>query len=36
MNAWMYTSYTNSLYLYWRSSGASDVYVYEGNSGANG
>ena len=36
MNAWMHTSYNNSLYLYWRASGASDVYVYEGNYGANG
>lgn len=36
MNAWMYTSYSNSLYLHWRGSGASDVYVYEANYGANG
>jgi hypothetical protein len=34
MNAWMYTSVNNSLYLQWRSSGASDVMVYEGNYGS--
>ncbi|MFP2931873.1 matrixin family metalloprotease [Pyxidicoccus sp. 3LG] len=36
MNAWMYTSVSNSLYLYWRSSGASDVYVYEAYYGYTG
>jgi hypothetical protein len=36
MNAWMYTSVSNSLYLYWRSSGVSDVYVYEAYYGYNG
>lgn len=29
MNEWMYTSISNSLYLHWRSSGSSDVMVYE-------
>jgi hypothetical protein len=29
MNAWMHASVSNSLYLYWRSSGTSDVMVYE-------
>ena len=29
MNAWMYTSVSNSLYLHWRGSGSSDVMVYE-------
>jgi hypothetical protein len=29
MNAWMYTGTSNSLYLYWRSSGTSDVTVSE-------
>ncbi|WP_141591585.1 matrixin family metalloprotease [Myxococcus sp. AB056] len=36
MNAWMYTNISNSLYLYWRSSGASDVMVYEAWYGATG
>jgi hypothetical protein len=36
MNAWMYTSVNNSLYLYWRSSGTSDVYVYEAYYGYTG
>jgi hypothetical protein len=36
MNAWMYTSYNNSLYLFWRSSGASDVTVYESYYGYTG
>jgi len=36
MNAWMYTSVSNSLYLHWRSSGASDVTVYEAYYGYNG
>lgn len=36
MNAWMYTSVSNSLYLYWRSSGTSDVMVYEGYYGYTG
>jgi len=35
MNEWMYNSYNNSLYLHWRSSGTSDVMVYEANYGAN-
>ena len=36
MEAWMYTNVSNSLYLYWRSSGASDVMVYAGAYGYNG
>ncbi|OJT19028.1 hypothetical protein BO221_36540 [Archangium sp. Cb G35] len=36
MNAWMYTGISNSLYLYWRSSGTSDVYVYESYYGYTG
>lgn len=36
MNTWMYTNINNSLYLYWRSSGASDVMVYEAWYGATG
>lgn len=36
MNAWMYTSVSNSLYLYWRGSGSSDVMVYENWYGTNG
>ncbi len=36
MNAWMYTSVSNSLYLHWRSSGTSDVMVYERAYGYNG
>ncbi|MCY1023811.1 matrixin family metalloprotease [Pyxidicoccus sp. MSG2] len=36
MNAWMYTNVSNSLYLYWRSSGASDVMVYEAYYGYTG
>lgn len=36
MNAWMYTSVNNSLYLLWRSSGASDVTVYEAYYGYTG
>ncbi|MCP3166043.1 matrixin family metalloprotease [Myxococcus qinghaiensis] len=36
MNAWMYTSISNSLYLHWRASGASDVMVYEAWYGATG
>lgn len=36
MNAWMYTSVNNGLYLYWRSSGTSDVYVYEAYYGYTG
>ncbi|NVJ08915.1 matrixin family metalloprotease [Myxococcus sp. AM001] len=36
MNAWMYTSVSNSLYLHWRGSGASDVMVYEAWYGATG
>ncbi len=35
MNAWMYTSVSNSLYLHWRSSGTSDVTVYESYYGYN-
>lgn len=36
MNAWMYTSISNSLYLHWRASGTSDVYVYESYYGYTG
>ena len=36
MNAWMHTGVANSLYLYWRSSGTSDVYVYEAYYGYTG
>ncbi|RKH36961.1 matrixin family metalloprotease [Corallococcus sicarius] len=36
MNAWMYTSVSNSLYLHWRGSGSSDVMVYENWYGNNG
>src|SRR6218665_1080822 len=36
MNAWMYTNVSNSLYLHWRSSGASDVMVYESYYGYTG
>ncbi len=36
MNAWMYTSVNNSLYLYWRASGTSDVTVYESYYGYTG
>ncbi|MCY1078056.1 matrixin family metalloprotease [Archangium lansingense] len=36
MNAWMHTSINNSLYLHWRSSGTSDVTVYEAYYGYTG
>ncbi|MCY1032718.1 matrixin family metalloprotease [Corallococcus sp. BB11-1] len=36
MNAWMYTSISNGLYLHWRGSGSSDVMVYENWYGTNG
>ncbi|WP_426751569.1 matrixin family metalloprotease [Myxococcus sp. Y35] len=36
MNAWMYTTISNSLYLHWRASGASDVMVYAAAYGYNG
>ncbi|WP_225409505.1 matrixin family metalloprotease [Stigmatella hybrida] len=36
MNAWMYTNVSNSLYLHWRASGASDVMVYAAAYGYNG
>jgi hypothetical protein len=36
LNAWMYTSVNNSLYLQWRSSGTSDVTVYESYYGYTG
>jgi hypothetical protein len=36
MNAWMHTGVNNSLYLYWRSSGTSDVTVQEAYYGYNG
>ncbi|RKI72678.1 hypothetical protein D7X55_06890 [Corallococcus sp. AB049A] len=36
MNAWMYTSISNGLYLHWRGSGSSDVMVYENWYGNNG
>lgn len=36
MNEWMYNSYSNSLYLYWRASGTSDVMVYENYYGYTG
>ena len=35
MNEWMYNNYNNSLYLYWRASGTSDVMVYSTNYGAD-
>ena len=36
LNAWMNTGIPNSLYLSWRSSGTSDVYVYESYYGYTG
>jgi hypothetical protein len=36
MNAWMYSSVSNGVYLYWRGSGTSDVMVYEGYYGYTG